>query len=324
MIKKQILFLLSFFIASHVEAQSDNCATATAITECVIFNSTNLGATTGVDDLYTPVEICATSIDNSVWFSFVASTTGPYTFTITNSICTGSTNLETGIFSGSCGSLTSLNCDANTGNLATVFNATAGNTYFIVVDGINGSDCTFDALICPGCNITAAFLPSTTTGAYPLSVSFTNLSTGAQFSSWDFGVFASGFDGTNGAFTYTEPGTFYVTLTTFNGVCTDTITDTIVVTGPCAIEIPNVFTPNQDGENDLFKINCFGIKSLEVQIFNRWGEMVGNWIGNNGWWDGYSTMAGIKCAEGAYFYKVIAEGNDGTAFDEKGYLQLFR
>jgi len=314
--------LLGFGMSSY--AQSDNCITATSLTECVSFSSTNVGASTGLDDNYAPGEICATSIDKSVWFSFTATTTGPYTFLISSVACTGATNLETGIFTGICGSLTSVNCDAGTSGAATVFNATAGQTYFIVIDGVSGSECSFEALVCSGCNISAFFTPSVTTGGYPLTVSFNNGSIGAQFYTWDFGVFGSGFDGENAIYTYTEPGTFIVTLTAYNGVCTDTLSDTIVVTGASAIEIPNVFTPNDDENNDLFKVRCFGIKTLEVEIFNRWGELVGTWSGVNGWWDGYSAMAGLKVAEGSYFYRVKAEGIDGTLFDEKGYLQLFR
>jgi gliding motility-associated-like protein len=325
LITKRLIFSLCLICSGFIaRAQSDNCASATILTECVTFNATNTGATTAADDSYTPVEICAGSIDNSVWFTFTASTTGPYTFSLSNFICSGSSTLETGVFTGTCGSLTSINCDANSVNTTTVFNATAGTSYLIVVDGTLGSDCSFDALICAGCNINASFTPDVTSGAYPLTVNFTNTSTGAQFSHWDFGEFASGYDGTNGIYTYEEPGTFYVTLTTYNGICIDTITDTIVVTGPSALIIPNVFTPNADLENDIFTVQCFGIKTLDVQIFNRWGELVGSWSGVNGWWDGYSVMAGVKVSEGAYYYKVKAEGNDGTLFDEKGYLQLFR
>ena len=324
MIIKRLLLCISIFAGFESLAQSDNCATATVLTECTVFSGNNNSATTGADDTYLPGDICAITVDNSVWFTFTATTTGPYTFTVSNLVCAASTNLETGVFSGSCGLLTPVNCDAGTTGLTSVFNATAGTSYFIVVDGNAGSTCSFDALVCPGCNITASFIPSTTTGAYPLTVNFVNTSSGAQFSTWDFGEFASGFDGTNATYTYDEPGTFYVTLTTYNGVCTDTVTDTIVVTGPSAIIIPNVFTPNDDGLNDLYKVECFGITSLDVQIFNRWGELVGWWSGVNGWWDGYSVMAGIKVGEGSYYYLVKAEGIDGTVFDEKGFLQLFR
>lgn len=324
MIIKRLLFCICICAGFSSRAQSDNCATASNITECVIFNGNNNTATTGADDTYLPGEICALTVDNSVWFTFTASTTGPYTFTVSNLVCSGSTAMETGVFSGTCGALTAVNCDAGSAGLTTVFNATAGTTYFLVVDGSAGSTCGFEALVCPGCNINASFLPSTTTGIYPLTVNFTNTSSGAQFSHWDFGEFASGFDGTNGIYTYNEPGTFYVTLFTYNGVCVDTTTDTIVITGPSTITIPNVFTPNDDGLNDLFHVECVGIDTIDVKIFNRWGELVGWYNGKNGWWDGYSVLAGLKVSEGSYYYLVKAEGIDGTVFDEKGFLQLFR
>ena len=47
--------------------------------------------------------------------------------------------------------------------------------------------------------------------------------------------------------------------------------------GPCAIEsIPNVFTPNSDGENDTFEIEGNAISSLgpTISVYNRWGELI--------------------------------------------------
>ena len=38
--------------------------------------------------------------------------------------------------------------------------------------------------------------------------------------------------------------------------------------------IPNVFSPNQDGENDLWEVTASKVNSLNIQVFNRWGEQV--------------------------------------------------
>lgn len=308
----------------QASAQSDNCATATALTECTLTPSANTGATTGADDTYLPADICATSTDNSTWYNFVPTQTGPYTLALTNTVCTGSTQLEVGIFNGTCGALVPVNCEQGTGGLITSFNAVAGQNYLVVIDGVSGSDCTFDLTVCPGCDAQASFVSSVSTGPYPLTVNFTNTSPGGDFYTWNFGAGGATFDGTHASFTYDEPGTFIVTLLAFNGVCSTTITDTILVTGSSSLLIPNVFTPNEDEQNDLFRITCYGIKSIQVEIYNRWGELVGAWDGPNGYWDGFSVMAGVSVAEGAYFYRVKAEGYDGVAYDEKGFLQLYR
>lgn len=322
---KKLLALFVLLTWGHLAlCQSDNCATATVLAECTLTNATNTGATTGADDNYTASAICATSIDNSVWYSFTPAQTGPYTILLSNFACTGSTQLELGIFSGTCGSLSSINCEQNNAGINTAFNAVAGQTYFIVIDGVAGSGCGFDITVCPGCNAGTGFTMDVSTGIYPLTVNFSSTGPAGNVYTWDFGDGGATFDGSTASFTYDEPGTFIITLTAFNGVCYNSFSDTLSVTGSSSLLIPNVFTPNDDEQNDLFRIRCSGIKSLDVEIYNRWGELVGAWQGINGFWDGHSVIAGISASEGAYFYRVKAEGYDGVMYDEKGVLQLFR
>jgi gliding motility-associated-like protein len=70
------------------------------------------------------------------------------------------------------------------------------------------------------------------------------------------------------------------------------------ITISCEIEIPNVFTPNGDGINDLFVYrNVDESKELQTKIFNRWGDLVSRWDGNKGW-------KGDGESEGLYFYEI--------------------
>jgi gliding motility-associated-like protein len=305
-------------------AQSDNCIGASLLTECTLTPSANTGASTGADDSYLPADICAASVDNSVWYNFIPSQTGAYTVVVNNVACTASAQLELGIFSGNCATLAPLNCTQGPGGLSASFNAVAGQNYMLVIDGTTGSDCTFDVKVCPGCNAIASFISSVSTGTYPLTVNFTNTGPGGDVYTWDFGAGGATFAGTHASFTYDEPGTFIVTLSAFNGVCYTSLTDTILVTGSSSLTIPNVFTPNDDEVNDLFRIGCTGIKSLDVHIYNRWGELVGAWEGVNGYWDGFSVVEGLPVTDGCYYYRVKAEGTDGTIYDEKGLFQLTR
>jgi len=66
--------------------------------------------------------------------------------------------------------------------------------------------------------------------------------------------------------------------------------------------IPNAFTPNKDGLNDVFTPNTIGVESYEMQIFTRWGELVSK-TENSGW------VAG-NAPEGVY--KVLFYGKSAT------------
>ena len=68
-----------------------------------------------------------------------------------------------------------------------------------------------------------------------------------------------------------------------------------------AIYIPNTFTPNGDGLDDLFYVYGYGFSDLHIQVFNRWGELIYASTTNKGW-DG--TYKGKECPEDTYVYKV--------------------
>ncbi|MEZ4936790.1 MAG: gliding motility-associated C-terminal domain-containing protein [Crocinitomicaceae bacterium] len=71
--------------------------------------------------------------------------------------------------------------------------------------------------------------------------------------------------------------------------------------------LPNVFTPNNDGINDQFTFDYHNFKSLTVRVFNRWGTLVTEINGLNGFWDGTSN-GGQPVSEGIYY--VFVEGED--------------
>jgi gliding motility-associated-like protein len=74
---------------------------------------------------------------------------------------------------------------------------------------------------------------------------------------------------------------------------------------PCiepSVEIPNVFTPNNDGLNDIYQTKDNGLFDKEMVILNRWGNVVFEGKNNQGW-DG-TTNSGKECTEGVYLVKV--------------------
>ena len=89
------------------------------------------------------------------------------------------------------------------------------------------------------------------------------------------------------------------------------------------IEIPNVFTPNADGINDIFFIESNGYENLSCTIYNRHGQIVYRYYGVNGNWDGRSH-AGEACSDGTYFVSVEIIKIDGSTEVFQGNVQLVR
>jgi gliding motility-associated-like protein len=69
------------------------------------------------------------------------------------------------------------------------------------------------------------------------------------------------------------------------------------------ITIPNLFTPNGDGINDLFLVSAEGITQFEIQFFDRWGDLVFNSKSIDVSWDGKNSN-GRKVSDGVYYYIV--------------------
>jgi gliding motility-associated-like protein len=116
-----------------------------------------------------------------------------------------------------------------------------------------------------------------------------------------------------------EAGTYFVTVTDAN-LCS--IADSIILTQPIPIEIPNGISPNGDGFNDGFTVR--GIESFpsnKLLVFNRWGNQVYEEVNfsNSDPWLG-TREGGEELPEGTYFVVVELEGRDALT----GYLEIRR
>lgn len=90
------------------------------------------------------------------------------------------------------------------------------------------------------------------------------------------------------------------------------------------LEMPNAFSPNGDGINDIYKAKS-GYQSLvefKATIFNRWGTKLYEWTDPAGGWDG--KYRGKDVAQGVYFVLVKAKGADGKEFSIKRDVNLLR
>jgi gliding motility-associated-like protein len=89
------------------------------------------------------------------------------------------------------------------------------------------------------------------------------------------------------------------------------------------IFIPNVFSPNGDGENDAFYFPLEDASEIKLKIYNRWGQLIFETNQLKEAWDGRTTT-GVKCAEGTYFYSLNYKIRDLEWEQIKGNVALFR
>ncbi len=154
-------------------------------------------------------------------------------------------------------------------------------------------------------------------------INFTNLSSNADSYLWDFG------DGNtstteNPNHSYTTSGMYQVcldALTDFD--CNDQLCQTVEVIPPIIVAMPNAFTPNSDGLNDvLFLEGRDGVESITFRIFNRWGEMVFETTDPMLGWDG--TYKGQDQDMDVYVYQISLTMITTKTADLKGEVTLLR
>src|SRR5690606_27698147 len=108
--------------------------------------------------------------------------------------------------------------------------------------------------------------------------------------------------------------------------------DVLVIVETCSIVIPEVFSPNQDNENDYFYVG--GLEAYprsKVWIYNRWGSEVYHSDDYQNDWDGKSiskfNVGGDDLPEGTYYYILRLGGDEGqpnVGTIHKGYVYLKR
>jgi gliding motility-associated-like protein len=120
--------------------------------------------------------------------------------------------------------------------------------------------------------------------------------------------------------TVSDSGTFYVWVKDVNG-CEDVSDIAIVHTQPRTnLFIPNAFTPNSDDHNELFVIRGVSVKTFNIQIFNRWGELMFMSESIDKSWDG--TFDNKKVQEGTYYYNIKVLGDDNRILELSGYVNI--
>lgn len=133
----------------------------------------------------------------------------------------------------------------------------------------------------------------------------------------------------NTEYTFTQSGTFTIELEVSFVQGTDTLqyaTDApfSVSIEESKLEVPNAFTPNGDGINDVLRVKegYRSIVEFRAQVFSRWGKKLYEWTDPAGGWDGKS--GGRDVPDGAYYLHIDARGADGLHYRVKKVVNLLR
>lgn len=126
--------------------------------------------------------------------------------------------------------------------------------------------------------------------------------------------------------TFEEAGkTFVRLLVTDKETGEESVSETFVIQiTESELKVPNAFSPNDDGINDVFKVEYKSLVSFNAVVFNRWGQKLYQWGMDDidKGWDG--TAHGKQVPEGVYFIVIEARGADGVVYKHKSDINILR
>ncbi len=126
----------------------------------------------------------------------------------------------------------------------------------------------------------------------------------------------------NPSYTYNEPGLHQIELIVQDiNECQDSISKNLIVHYDFIIYVPNTFTPNEDGTNDIFKpegLRMDKYLNYQFSIFNKWGDKVFETDDINNGWDGDKNLSGI------YNWVLVITDELGEVRKEIGSVNLIR
>jgi gliding motility-associated-like protein len=164
--------------------------------------------------------------------------------------------------------------------------------------------------------------PAVTSLDKPL-VTFTDASSGHVNVIWEMGDGSSS-SANEFVYQYRDTGLYTVQITAFTDKgCTDVAYGQVKIRPPFSVYIPNTFTPNENGLNEVFKVVGDGIVEIDYDIFDRWGNSIWSSYGKiNAGWDG--RLNGEPVPVGVYVYKIVVRSLENKFVTYHGQINLIR
>ncbi|MCA6361643.1 MAG: gliding motility-associated C-terminal domain-containing protein [Bacteroidetes bacterium] len=221
--------------------------------------------------------------------------------------------------------------DGNTGTGSPVFHDyPVSGTYTINVVATSAAGCAGNASTVVQVTVyaspNASFIASSTeiTTLEP-TVIFTDLSSANTLGwFWNFGDTTTSTT-PSPTHTYSGRGTYQVMLVvTGDGGCTDTAWQTIEVNPEQTLFVPNAFTPNGDGKNDVFMAVGLEIIAFNMDIYDRWGNHIFATDKMEIGWDGTANKGAEVAQQDVYVYKIVATDFTGRVQKLTGHVSLLK
>lgn len=170
----------------------------------------------------------------------------------------------------------------------------------------------------------ADFTPSpVSTSILTPNIDFTDASQGAMYWQWDFGDFGSS-NLQNPSHLYADTGQYNVTQIVVNQYgCSDTTLFPVWIQAEFTFFIPNAFTPNGDGHNEIFMGEGMGIVDFDMLVFDRWGNVIFESKDPAVGWDG-RLKSGNRAEIDVYVYKIYIRDVMGVEHTFIGHVSLVR
>lgn len=204
----------------------------------------------------------------------------------------------------------------------------SANIYTVVLNGVDVKGCqaevekTFEVFPVPVADFDIGKNGSTWVNG---TTHFTDLSSKAKILSWEWTFGNPDVTSTlqHPSFTYQDSGRYDVTLVvTSDKGCKSSISKKVIVGDEMGLFLPNAFTPNGDGSNDIFLAIANNITKFEMLIFNRGGSLVFQSSDIRKGWDG--MYKGQLAENNVYVYKVSYIGKDNKSHTLTGSVTLIR
>jgi gliding motility-associated-like protein len=211
--------------------------------------------------------------------------------------------------------------NTSTGSFNPIFAGVGTHTIIYLITGACGNSDTVSVTVLPSPTANAVGTDESCIGKLDGSATASGIGGTAPYSYlWETTA-------TTASITGMAPGEYSVVVSDANGCFAADTALILGATTPCevivpVIYIPNIFTPNNDGNNDVLYVRGQGIDHFTLSIYDRWGEKVFETSELSIGWDG--TFHNKHMDAGVFVWQLHAEFSDGTVKDDKGSITMTR